>query len=101
MLGIHKRDMENRFALVEQKIESTRTQLEQKIDTLQLGLAPYEHDYDDVATWFVIQGRRYTGEVFDGTEWALLLRLFKGNKWVDVGATTDGKLQAMFMFNFY
>ena len=71
-----------------------------RIDTLQLGFAPYEHDYDDVATWFVVQGRRYTGEVFDGTEWALLLRLFKSNKWIDVGATADGKLQAMFMFNF-
>lgn len=71
-----------------------------RIDTLQLGLAPYEHDYENVATWFVVQGRRYTGEVFDGTEWALLLRLFKGNKWIDVGATTDGKLQAMVMFNF-
>jgi len=71
-----------------------------RIDTLQLGLAPYEHDYDDVTTWFVVQGRRYTGEVFDGTEWAFLLRLFKANKWVDVGATTGGKLQAMFMFNF-
>ncbi len=71
-----------------------------RIDTLQLGLAPYKHDYDDVATWFVLQGRRYTGEIFDGTEWALLLRLFKGDKWLDIGATTDGKLQAMFMFNF-
>ncbi|MGH7006672.1 MAG: hypothetical protein ACREIP_22215, partial [Alphaproteobacteria bacterium] len=71
-----------------------------RIDTLQLGLAPYEHDYDTVATWFVVQGRRYTGEIFDGTEWALLLRLFKGGKWIDVGATTDGKLQAMVMFNF-
>jgi hypothetical protein len=71
-----------------------------RIDTLQLGFAPYKHDYDTVATWFVVQGRRYTGEIFDGTEVALLLRLFKGNKWIDVGATTDGKLQAMVMFNF-
>lgn len=71
-----------------------------RIDTFQLGVAPYEHDYDTLATWFVVQGRQYTGEVFDGTEWAFLLRLFKGNKWLDVGATTDGKLQAMVMFNF-
>jgi hypothetical protein len=71
-----------------------------RIDTLQLGFAPYKHEYDTVATWFVVQGRRYTGEIFDGTEVALLLRLFKGNKWIDVGATTDGKLQAMVMFNF-
>jgi hypothetical protein len=71
-----------------------------RIDTLQLGLAPYEHDYEDVATWFVVQGRRGTGGIFDGTDWALLLRLFKGGAWLEAGATTDGKLQAMAMFNF-
>jgi len=71
-----------------------------RIDTLQLGLAPYEHDYDTVATWFVVQGRRYTGEIFDGTEWILLLRLFKGGKWIEVGSTSDGRLRAMFMINF-
>lgn len=71
-----------------------------RIDTLQLGVAPYEHDYQDLATWFVVQGRRYTGEIFDGTEWALLLRLFKGGTWLEAGATADGKLQAMFMINF-
>ena len=71
-----------------------------RIDTLQLGLAPYEHDYNDVATWFVVQGRRYTGEIFEGTEWALLLRLFKGGTWIEAGATADGKLQAMIMINF-
>lgn len=71
-----------------------------RIDTLQLGWAPYEHDYDTVATWFVVQGRRYSGGLFEGTETALLLRFFKGGTWVEVGATTDGKLQAMAMFNF-
>ena len=71
-----------------------------RIDTLQLAMAPYEHDYDKLATWFVLQGRRYTGEIFDGTEVALLLRLFKGNTWIEAGATTDGKLQAMLMVNF-
>lgn len=70
-----------------------------RIDTLQLGLAPYEHDYEDLATWFVVQGRRATGEIFDGTEWALLLRLFKGGTWLEAGATADGKLQAMLMVN--
>lgn len=71
-----------------------------RIDTLQLGFAPYEHDYDTVATWFVLQGRRYTGGIHDGTEWALLLRLFKGGAWIEAGATEDGKLQAMAMVNF-
>lgn len=71
-----------------------------RIDTVQLGWAPYAHDYDTLATWFVVQGRHYTGDLFEGTETALLVRLFKGGTWVEFGATTDGKLQAMAMFNF-
>ncbi|MDI9239121.1 hypothetical protein QLQ15_09385 [Lysobacter sp. LF1] len=71
-----------------------------RIDTLQLGWAPYKHDYNTLATWFVVQGRRYTGDLFDGTETAFLVRFFKGGTWVEIGATTDGKVQAMAMFNF-
>ena len=71
-----------------------------RTDTLQLGIAPYEHDYDTLATWFVVQGRRYTGGLAKGTETAFLVRFFKGGAWVEVGATTDGRLQAMAMFNF-
>jgi hypothetical protein len=71
-----------------------------RIDTLQLGLAPYKHDYDTLATWVVVQGRRYTGEIHEGTEWALLLRLFKGGGWIEAGVTDDGKLQVMAMVNF-
>ncbi len=71
-----------------------------RIDTLQLGMAPYKHDYATLATWFVVQARRYTGEIHDGTEWAFLLRLFKRGAWIEAGPTTDGKIQAMFMINF-
>ena len=71
-----------------------------RIDTLQLGVAPYKHDFDTLATWFVVQGRHYTGDIHDGTEWALLLRLFKRGAWIEAGVTDDGKLQAMAMVNF-
>ncbi len=71
-----------------------------RIDTLQLGWAPYKHDYNTLATWFVVQSRRYTGDLFDGTETAFLVRFFKGGTWIEIGATTDGKVQAMAMFNF-
>jgi hypothetical protein len=71
-----------------------------RIDTLQLGIAPYEHDYETLAVWLVIQARDYTGDLFDGTEWAALIRLFKHNTWLEAGATREGKLQAMLMFNF-
>lgn len=71
-----------------------------RIDTLQLGIAPYEHDYETLAIWFVVQAREYTGDLFDGVEWAGLIRLFKRNAWLEAGATREGKVQAMFMFNF-
>jgi hypothetical protein len=71
-----------------------------RTDTVQLGWAPYAHDYDTLATWIVVQGRNYTGGVHEGVETALLLRFFKGGTWVEVGATNERKLQAMLMFNF-
>lgn len=71
-----------------------------RVDTLQVGIAPYQHDYETLAVWFVVQGRNYTGELFEGTEWAGLIRLFKRNAWLEAGLTADGKVQAMLMFNF-
>lgn len=71
-----------------------------RIDTLQLGWAPYAHDYESVATWLLLQLRDYTGDLYSGVEPALLVRLFKGPAWVEAGATIDGHLQAMVMFNF-
>jgi hypothetical protein len=71
-----------------------------RIDTLQLGLAPYPHEYDRLATWFVVQARDYSGGLHEGIEWAGLLRLFKGGAWVEAGVTDAGKLQVMAMFNF-
>ncbi len=75
-----------------------------RIDTLQLGVAPYAHDYGDVATWLVAQTRLYSGGIYPGLETAALLRLFKayrwGSVWFEGGGTLDGKLQSMLMFNF-
>lgn len=94
-------DYETRRVYSSLKTELQRSNaFSHRIDTLQLGIAPYEHDIDTVATWFVIQGRQTTGGLQEGTEWALLLRLFKGGGWLEAGVTDDGKLQAMAMFNF-
>ena len=71
-----------------------------RVDTLQLGIAPYEHDYNQIATWFVVQARTYTGGIANGTEVAALIRFFKGGAWIEAGVTNGGKLQAMAMFNF-
>jgi len=71
-----------------------------RVDTLQLGIAPYEHEYNRIATWFVVQARQYTGGIQHGVESALLLRFFKGGTWIEAGVTNGGKLQAMAMYNF-
>jgi hypothetical protein len=94
-------DYETRRVYASLKTDWQRTTaFSNRIDTLQLGLAPYKHDYGGLATWFVVQARQYTGGLHQGVESALLLRLFKGGTWVEAGVTNDGKLQAMAMFNF-
>ena len=71
-----------------------------RIDTLQLGAAPYLHDWDRLATWVVLQARSISGGVAAGVEGALVLRLFKGGVWAELGVTDAGDPQLMFMFNF-
>jgi hypothetical protein len=71
-----------------------------RTDTLQLGWAPYKHDYNTLATWIVLQARNNSNEIDQGTETALLLRFFKNNVWIEAGVNNDGKPQAMAMFNF-
>jgi hypothetical protein len=71
-----------------------------RVDTLQLGVAPYEHDYDELAVWFLVQARRINGGLQSGTEWIPMVRLFKRNFWIEGGANRDGRAQLMVMMNF-
>ena len=94
-------DYETRRIYVSLKTDWQRTvDFEHRVDTLQLGFAPYKHDYNGLATWFVYQARDYTGGLYRGVEQALLLRLFKGGAWVEAGITNTHHLQAMVMVNF-
>ena len=75
-----------------------------RIDTAQLGWAPYPHNWDRLATWVVVQGRNFTGGLYDDIEGAVLLRFFRNGRsraiWVEAGVTQDGRLQSMLMINF-
>jgi hypothetical protein len=70
-----------------------------RADTLQIGFSPYRHDANGLATWLIVSGRNYSG-VYEKSELAFLLRLFKKRVWLEAGATTEGKIQALAMFNF-
>jgi hypothetical protein len=76
------------------------TSFTHRMDTLQLGFAPYEHEADGLSTWFVVSATKFSGNVQEDTQVSLLLRLFKKFAWVEVGATTDGKPQARVMLSF-
>jgi hypothetical protein len=94
-------DYETRRVYASMKSDLQRSsEFSDRVDTLQLGVAPYKHDYGGLATWFVFQARHYTGGLHPGIESAALLRLFKGGAWIEAGVTNAGNLQAMAMFNF-
>ena len=70
-----------------------------RADTLQIGFSPYRHDTNGLATWLIVSGRNYAG-VYERQELAFLLRLFRKRTWLEAGATTEGKIQVLAMFNF-
>lgn len=71
-----------------------------RTDSLQLGIAPYEHEVGRLATWVVLSARHYAGDIDDNTQVAVLLRFFRKHAWMEFGATTDGKPQARMMLTF-
>jgi len=76
------------------------TSFTHRMDTLQLGVAPYEHEANGLSTWLVVSATRFSGNIQQDTQVSLLLRFFKKFAWVEVGATTEGKPQARVMLTF-
>jgi hypothetical protein len=72
-----------------------------RMDTLQFGIAPYEHEANGLATWLVVSATHFSGNVQkEETQVSLLLRLFRKSTWIEAGATTDGKPQLRAMLTF-
>jgi hypothetical protein len=72
-----------------------------RMDTLQFGIAPYEHEANGLATFFIVSATKYSGNLQkEETQVAVLLRMFRKSFWVEAGATTDGKPQARLMLTF-
>ena len=71
-----------------------------RVDTVELGFAPYRHEVDGLAAWLVLAASNYAGNLHEGTETALLLRLFKKRIWIEAGATTEGEIRSNVMLSF-
>ncbi len=68
-------------------------------DTVSLGVAPFEHDFERTAVWLVGKGMRTTGMIDDKPKAALVLRLFNPSWWLEAGVDSNGKPLAFFMIN--
>jgi hypothetical protein len=98
-------DFETRSVYTSFKVDGYRSStFSHRITTLQAGISPYEHDYEDLAVWILVQARQYTGGLRDErggkVEQTALLRLFKGPVWVELGLNRERKSQFMIMYNF-
>jgi hypothetical protein len=71
-----------------------------RIDTLQLGICALQARHRHPGPGSSFRAAITPAAFTMAHEWAFLLRLFKGGAWIEAGATTDGKLQAMAMVNF-
>ena len=71
-----------------------------RIDTVALGLAPYEHDFEKTALWVVLKGMRSTHSRDDEPKSALMLRFFNPKWWLEVGVHDNGDLLGNVMLNF-
>ncbi len=70
-----------------------------RLDSVSLGWAPYEHDYDRFATWLVAKASRRSGsDPKSGS--ALLLRLFNDTYWAELGFDNNGRPLGLLMINF-
>jgi len=71
-----------------------------RTDNLQVGFAPYAHEVNGLATWFIVSASHYDGDIEENTQVALLLRFFKKRFWMEAGATIEGQPQARVMLAF-
>jgi len=71
-----------------------------RMDTAQLGFAPYAHRYGGWATWLVGMVENKAGALQGTPEYTLLLRFFNETTWIEAGVDDDGDPRLMLMLNF-
>ncbi|MGY6555479.1 MAG: hypothetical protein ACXIUM_13270 [Wenzhouxiangella sp.] len=70
-----------------------------RFNSLSFAVAPYEHDFDRIATWIVLRGMQ-TSRADSDAKAAVLLRFFAPRWWIEFGVDSDSKPLANLMFNF-
>ncbi len=99
LLGIEA-DAESRVHYVSVKYERMESEFS-KMDRYEarMGVAPYEAEFDEIASWFMIQYQYHPMLV---RQYAItpLLRLFYRSVMFEGGVSTDGDWMMNFMFHF-
>ena len=100
-LGGFEADVENRkyFALI--KAETMQTNIAEDFNHVEgrLGIAPYEAEYSEIATWFMLQAQWHPTlqKKFVVTP---LARVFYKSFLFETGVSLDGDYMTNFMFHF-
>lgn len=100
MVGIEA-DAESRKYFIMGKYEAMFTNITQDFHhgEFRVGIAPYEAEYDEIASWFMIQ-LQYHPAIERSYAITPLARLFYKNVLWEVGSSLDGDWMLNFMFHF-
>lgn len=100
-IGGFEADAESRRYYSAIKLESMRPTVGQNFNHVEarLGIAPYEAEYSEIASWFMIQAQYHPALV---KEFSItpLARLFYKSVLVESGVSLDGDWMLNFMFHF-
>jgi hypothetical protein len=100
-LGGIEADAESRKYFIMGKIEGFAPTVGENFYTssFRLGLAPYEAEFNEIATWLMVQAQHHPSLVKDYSV-TPLVRLFYKNFLVEAGVSFDGDGMFNFMFHF-
>lgn len=94
-------DAESRKHYVSFKYEKMWTPIADDMDMIKarVGIAPYEAEFNEVASWFMIQYQRHPILVKENVV-TPLIRIFYKSFLLEGGVSTDGDWMTNFMFHF-
>lgn len=71
-----------------------------RFDTVSVGVAPYKHDMQRLASWIVLKAKHTSNAQNTSLKPELTWRMFTAKWWLDAGIDSDGKPSINLMLNF-
>lgn len=71
-----------------------------RFDTAAVGIAPYEHDMERMASWIVLKAKHTSNARDTSLKPEIAWRMFTAKWWLDAGIDADGKPSINLMLNY-